>query len=182
MNTPPADTAPVPHGRFARLARLLTRTSFVLGAFGLLGAMSIDAGAVVGRHLGVPLLGSIELVESCVVLMASASLVGTTLERGHASVHILTQQLSAAGSVRLQRASDLLSAVFFAVLAIGSSIVARDLWGGDERTELLGLALAPLRLLWCASAFGIAGAFVAAAIRGEAAPRQHSIALHQERR
>jgi len=155
------------------IVRLLTRLSFGLGAFGLLGAMLIDSSAVVGRHLGMPVLGSIELVEACVVLMAAASLVGTTLGHGHASVHILTQQLSAAGSARLQRVSDVLSALFFAVLALGSLVVARDLWGGDERTELLGLPLLPLRALWCVSALGIVALFMAAAARG---------AMPQERR
>ncbi|HKP57374.1 MAG TPA: TRAP transporter small permease [Polyangiales bacterium] len=150
-------------------ARLLTRASFGLGAAGLLGAMLIDSSAVLGRHVGVPVLGSIELVEACVVLMASASLVGTTLGHGHASVHLLSQRLSPAGRSQLQRVSDVLSALFFGVLAVGSSIVASDLWDGDERTELLGLPLSPLRALWCASAFGIAVAFVAAAVRGSRA-------------
>ena len=147
-------------------ARMLTRVSFGLGAFGLLGAMLIDSSAVLGRHIGVPVLGSIELVEACVVLMASASLVGTTLGSGHASVHILTEQLSAAGRARLQRVSDLLSALFFGVLALGSLTIAGDLWGGDERTELLGLPLSPLRALWCVSAIGIVALFLAAAVRG----------------
>jgi TRAP-type C4-dicarboxylate transport system permease small subunit len=170
MSAAGLDSAPASRTRAARITQLLTRASFVLGAVGLLGAMLIDASAVVGRHLGVPLLGSIELVESCVVLMASASLVGTTLGQGHASVHILTEQLSASGRARMRRVSDLLSAVFFAALAIGSLMVARDLWGGDERTELLGLPLAPLRALWCASAVGIVALFIAAAVRGGPAP------------
>jgi TRAP-type C4-dicarboxylate transport system permease small subunit len=177
MSAAGLDSAPA--SRVARMTQLLTRTSFVLGAVGLLGAMLIDAGAVLGRHIGVPLLGSIELVESCVVLMASASLVGTTLGHGHASVHILTEQLSAVGRVRMRRVSDLLSAVFFAALAIGSIMVARDLWGGDERTELLGLPLAPLRMLWCASAVGIVALFIAAAVRGE--PAQHPAPPEEQR-
>jgi TRAP-type C4-dicarboxylate transport system permease small subunit len=177
MSAAGSDSAPA--SRVARITQLLTRVSFLLGAVGLLSAMLIDAGAVIGRHLGVPLLGSIELVESCVVLMASASLVGTTLGQGHASVHILTERLSAAGRARMRRASDGLSAAFFAVLAIGSMIVARDLWGGDERTELLGLPLAPLRALWCASAVGIVALFIAAAVRG--APAQHPVPPEEHR-
>jgi TRAP-type C4-dicarboxylate transport system permease small subunit len=182
MSASGLDPAPAPRTRVARISQLLTRVSFVLGAVGLLGAMLIDASAVVGRHLGVPLLGSIELVESCVVWMASASLVGTTLGRGHASVHILTQQLSAAGRARMQRVSDGLSAVFFAALALGSIVVARDLWGGDERTELLGLPLAPLRVLWCASASGIVALFIAAAVRGEPVVTAPPHAPPEERR
>jgi TRAP-type C4-dicarboxylate transport system permease small subunit len=182
MSESRSDIAPVPHARIARLTRALVRASFVLGAFGLLAAMSIDAAAVVGRHLGIPLLGSIELVESCVVLMASASLVGTTLEQGHASVQIVTQQLSAAGRIRLRRVADLLSACFFAALSLGSIVIARDLWGGDERTELLGLPLAPLRLLWCASSAGIVAVFVAAAVRGGIAPAERAFTASEEQR
>jgi TRAP-type transport system small permease protein len=148
-----------------RISRLLTRASFVLGAIGLLGAMVIDTLAVAGRHLAMPVLGSIELVEACVVLMASASLVGTTLEGGHASVHILTERLPPSATIAVERVSNALSAGFFALLAIGSLIVARDLWGGDERTELLGLPLAPLRALWCLSAAGVVALFAAAALR-----------------
>jgi TRAP-type C4-dicarboxylate transport system permease small subunit len=149
----------------ARAASVLMRASFVLGACGLLCAMLIDATAVVGRRLGMPVLGSIELVETCVVLMASASLVGTTLGEGHASVHILTERLATPWRIRMKRLADALSALFFAALAIGSLVVVRDLWGGDERTELLNLPLAPLRVLWCASAIGVVLLFVAAAVR-----------------
>lgn len=152
--------------RLPSLLNLLTKASFGLGAFGLLGAMLIDSSAVLGRHIGIPVLGSIELVEACVVLMASASLVGTTLGHGHASVHILTQRLASAGRTRVERASNLLSALFFAVLALGSIVVASDLWGGDERTELLGLPIMPLRALWCVTALGIVALFTTAAVRG----------------
>lgn len=154
------------------VARMLTRVSFGLGAFGLLGAMIIDSSAVLGRHISVPVLGSIELVEACVVLMASASLVGTTLGKGHASVHILTERLGHTGRSRMQRTSNVLCALFFSVLALGSLIVAGDLWGGDERTELLGLPLAPLRALWCVSALGIVALFLTAAASGEM-PEEH---------
>lgn len=154
-----------PRSGLARAASALMRASFLLGACGLLCAMLIDAAAVVGRGIGIPVLGSIELVESCVVLMASASLVGTTLGEGHASVHILTERLVTPWRIRMKRLADALSALFFAVLALGSLVVASDLWGGDERTELLQLPLAPLRGLWCVSALGIVVLFVAAAVR-----------------
>lgn len=45
----------------------LLRVSFVIGAVGMLGAMLIDAQAVLGRHIGVALLGSIELSEACII-------------------------------------------------------------------------------------------------------------------
>jgi TRAP-type C4-dicarboxylate transport system permease small subunit len=142
----------------------LVRALFVVGSVGLLGAMFVDAGAVLGRHIGTPLLGSIEIAEACIVLMASASLVTTTLERGHASVHIVTQRLGSGPRAWFQRFADALSALFFAAIVIGSGIVAADLWHGDEQSELLGIPIAPLRVFWGASAAGVAIAFFAHAL------------------
>lgn len=149
-DTSPEDTqeAPAPKG----VAGIMTRISFVIGAAALLVAMSVDALAVVGRHIGVPLLGSIEIVQACVVIAASSAMVGATLARTHAEVHILTERLSLRARIALRRVSDLLSATFFAALAAGSLWLVADLWGGHERTELLHLPLLPLRLIWCASA------------------------------
>ncbi|HKU42922.1 MAG TPA: TRAP transporter small permease subunit [Polyangiales bacterium] len=146
------------------LGARLARVSFWVGSAGLLGAMLIDSAAVLGRHLGVPLLGSIELVQACIVWMASASLVGTTLERGHASVHILTERLAAPRRAALRRAADLASALFFAFIAVGSGWLLLDLWHGAEQSELLGIPIAPLRVLWCASAAGVVASFTAQAL------------------
>lgn len=142
----------------------LLRASFAIGALGLLGAMVIDALAVIGRHINLPLLGSIELSEACIVGMASASLVGSTLERGHASVHLLTERLAARPRRALQRCADALSALFFAVIVAGSLMIAIDLMHGDERSELLGIPIAPLRWFWCASAAGVVAIFLAHAL------------------
>jgi TRAP-type C4-dicarboxylate transport system permease small subunit len=153
------------------LARVLTRASFAAGCVGLLLAMAVDATSVLGRHLGLPVRGSIELMRACVVVFASSALVGTTLSRGHASVHMLTERIPVIARRRLQRVTELASAVFFAVLAIGSLIVVSDLWSGDETTELLQLPLLPLRLLWCASACLIVFLFTAAALSRRGAGR-----------
>ena len=148
---------------------ILAKAAFVLGSLGLLCAMASDALAVLGRHLGLPLRGSIELVESSIVLMACASLVGTTLERGHASVHLLTERLPARARRVLASAANLAGALFFAWLLLGSALVLADLWHGAEQTELLGIPIAPLRVLWCATAAAIALAFGAQALAGRRA-------------
>lgn len=150
------------------LPAVLARISFVIGAIALLIAMGADALAVVGRHAGVPLLGSIEIVQACVVIAASSAMVGATLARTHAEVHILTERLSPASRALLRRVSDLLSAIFFAALALGSVWLAADLWGGHERTEMLHLPLLPLRIIWCASAGLMLVVFVLRAV----APRR----------
>jgi TRAP-type C4-dicarboxylate transport system permease small subunit len=144
---------------------LLATIAFVLGSAGLLAAMAGDVAAVIGRHLGIPFLGSIEIVQAAIVVAASSAMVGATLSRAHATVHIVTERLSAPNRRRFQRAADSLSALVFAALAAGSIWLAIDLWNGAESTELLGLPVKALRLVWCASAGIITSLFVTLAFR-----------------
>lgn len=131
---------------------LLSRVCFFIGAAGLLIAMAVDATAVVGRHVRVPLLGSIEIVQACIVMAASAAMVGATVARGHAAVHILLERVRPGTRRLLERFSDLLGAATAGLLLAGSLWIVADLWGGHEHTELLKMPLLPLRLFWCASA------------------------------
>jgi TRAP-type C4-dicarboxylate transport system permease small subunit len=132
--------------------RWLTAIAFLAGAAGLLLAMGLDTLAVLGRLAGRPLLGSIELIQACVVVAASSSLVSATLSGSHASVHVLTERLAPRRRRALERISRLLCASFFVWLLWGSGWVAVELWGGQEATELLGLPIEPLRLFFCTSA------------------------------
>lgn len=145
-----------PHEPPRGLAGLLLTISFAIGSAGLLIAMATDALAVAGRHLGLPLLGSIEIVQACIIVAASSAMVGATLSKTHAEVHILTERLKPGARAMLARVADLLSAAFAVALVIGSVWIFHDLWGGRERTEMLHIPLAPLRLVWCASAALIA--------------------------
>lgn len=133
------------------VAGLLVTVSFVIGSAALLIAMAADSIAVVGRHIGLPFLGSIEIVQTCIVIAASSAMVGATLGRKHAEVHILTERLSPRARSLLRRVANALGVVFFGCLLTGSVILVHDLWGGHERTELLHLPLTPLRMFWCAS-------------------------------
>ncbi|MFV3127034.1 TRAP transporter small permease [Niveispirillum sp. KHB5.9] len=143
---------------------LLTKLSFLLGAAGLLMAMSADAIAVLGRHVGFTVLGAIEVVQASVVLAASAAMVGATLSGAHARVHILIERLGPAWHKRFDQVSDLVSCLFFLFLAAGSAWVAAELWPGYEITEILGLPLRWLRLVWIGSCILIAVLFLARAL------------------
>ena len=146
------------------VAGLLMGASFVIGSAALLAAMCADTVAVIGRHLGTPFLGSIEIVQACIVVAASSAMIGATVSCTHAAVHILTERLRPGPRALLKRVSNLFGAVFFGCLFVGSAWLISDLWGGHERTELLHLPLAPLRLFWCASAGLILLLFLARAI------------------
>ena len=157
VEDPPASAGLVAPGPLARLF-------FLLGAAGLLTAMASDAVAVAGRHLGRPFLGSIELVQASVVIAASSAMISATLAGSHATVHVLLERLGARSRAVLEAFGALCGAACFAILGGGSAWLALDLRGGGERTELLGIPLAPLRLFWCASAAIVVGVFLVRAV------------------
>lgn len=142
------------------VGRWLERIAFVAGSVGLLTAMAADALAVLGRHLGLPILGSIEIVQASVVILASAAMIGATLRGSHARVHILIDRLHGRAREALKRGSDVLSALVFLVFAIGSLWIARELWTGHEHSELLHIPLRWLRVVWIVTALLIAAVFV----------------------
>src|SRR5579863_8055064 len=140
MTEPRDETAIEPANRAQRLL-------FDVGAIGLLFAIAADALAVLGRHLGIPLLGSIELMQAAILLAASAAMVMATVAKRHAVVHLLIDRLSPRQRSVMERVHALLSAVFFAALSIGSVWIAFDLRNGHEQSELLRIPFAPLRVL-----------------------------------
>lgn len=148
----PESAPPAPLGVGQRLV-------FWVGSVGLLSAAAIDGISVLGRHAGFAFLGSIELVQVAVVLIASSAMIGATIVGSHAAVHIVTERLSPRGAGRAKRIAALLAALTFALFAIGSAWVMADLWDGHERTELLLLPLRWFRLIWVAAALVIAGLF-----------------------
>lgn len=165
---PEQSLSDLPEDGVAAAGGPLARIAYVLGGIGLLGATATDALAVLGRHTGLHLLGSIELVQAMVVLLGTSAMLIATLVGGHASVHIVTERLSSARAAMLARIAALLSAAVFLLIAAGSAFVAADLWQGHELTELLHLPLRWLRLLWIVFALLIAGTFLRQAVRGTA--------------
>ncbi len=134
--------------------------AYWIGSAGLLTATAADALAVLGRHTGFALIGSIEIIQVSVVLIASSAMVAATIVGAHASVHILTERLAKPTADRLARISSGLSALIFLLLAAGSVWVASDLWSGFEQTELLGIPLRWFRVAWIAAALLIVTLFV----------------------
>ncbi|HEU4601413.1 MAG TPA: hypothetical protein VFS24_05570, partial [Steroidobacteraceae bacterium] len=66
---------------------------FYIGAIGLLLAMSVEAVAVLGRHIGVPFFGALELIQTAILMTASAAMVTTTISNTHARVTLLTERI-----------------------------------------------------------------------------------------
>ncbi len=143
----------------------LARVTYFVGGVGLLIATVSDFLAVVGRHTGFNLLGSIELVQAAIVLLASSAMLIATIVSGHAVVHMVTERLSKTIALLMLRSAAFVSALVFALLAIGSIWVASDLWHGYEQGELLHIPLKWLRALWICFASLIALQFLRFALR-----------------
>ena len=140
--------------------RLSEKLLFYLGAAALLFAMAIDAVAVLGRHVGVPLWGSIELVQAGILIASSTAILSATLAKKHAKVRILVDRLHGNPLMWLQRVQALFSAVFFLALVVGSIWIFLDMRGAYEESELLHIPYTPLRVICILSIVGVMLSFL----------------------
>lgn len=113
--------------------------------------MAVDAIAVVGRHLGVPLLGSLEIVQAMILIAASSALVSATRANKHAAVHLLLDRVNPAARSWLYRINALLCMAFLGLLAAGTAWIASDLRDAHEQSELLHISYVPLRMICLAA-------------------------------
>jgi TRAP-type C4-dicarboxylate transport system permease small subunit len=137
---------------------------FYLGACGLLVVMIVETLAVLGRHLGLPLLGAIEIIQAAILVSACAAVVLATVNSAHAAVHLLTDRLAAKSKRRLAQFTALLSALFFVGLTVGAVWLALDYWHAHEESDLLHIPFRPLRTLVAIAVASIACIFVYRAV------------------
>lgn len=126
-----------------------------IGGIALLAATLIDAVAVIGRHVGLPLTGSIEIMQAVVLVSGSLGLLVATAEQSHARVHLLVARLGPRGRSLADRLSDLLTLAFCAALLVGSGWIAVELWASQEQSELTAIPWRVLRLIANACLLGM---------------------------
>ena len=117
-----------------------------LGGGALLMATAIDTLSVIGRHIGWPVHGSIELIQPAVLVAGVLALLAATLAAGHACVHIVLDRLPPALRGQAKRFGALVTALFFAGLLAGSWWIMADLWSAHEVSELAGVPWRWMRL------------------------------------
>ncbi|CDO34912.1 TRAP transporter small permease subunit [Novosphingobium sp. KN65.2] len=117
-----------------------------LGGAALLAATAIDTLAVLGRHLGLPVTGSIELMQAAVLVSGSIGLLVSTIYRSHARVRLIVDRLPPSWRSIADRCSDGLTLLFVLALLAGSVWLSVDLWNAHEESELLGVPWRVLRL------------------------------------
>ena len=133
---------------------------FYIGAGSLLLATGVETLAVIGRHVGVPLLGTLEIIQACILVLASAAMLATTLNDSHASVTLLTARVNERWRRWLRVFSGALSAAFFICMAAGALWLTIELWNDHESSELLRIPYKPLRILSFVAAAAIAFVFL----------------------
>lgn len=142
------------------------RPLIFIGGVPLLVAMLVDSIAVVGRHLRMPLNGSIEIVQHALLIAGATAMVVATLTRSHALVRLLIDRLPTRPASWCRRTNDILSATYFLALAAGGIWLAIELAPGFEQSELLGLPYRPLRVLANFAVLLVALIFLRRAYRG----------------
>ena len=142
----------------------VSSAAMVLGAIGLFGAGLSDFCGVVGRHIGIPLPGAIELVRAFIVVVVSASLVAATWANGHASVHLVIDRLTSTARARMLRFGAAAGAATFVLISMAGLWMLSITWNGSEQTDLLGLPLVPLRIVWCVATLAVAARLASAAL------------------
>jgi TRAP-type C4-dicarboxylate transport system permease small subunit len=113
----------------------------------LLVAMAVDTLAMLGRHLRLPLLGSIEIVQAAVLIAASGSLLLATICQSHARVHLLLRRMPDGLRARFGSGHYIAAMLLMLALLAGSAWIASDLWSGHEESELLRIPWMPLRVI-----------------------------------
>jgi TRAP-type C4-dicarboxylate transport system permease small subunit len=88
----------------------------IAGAACLMGMMLLTCVDVVGRKLGHPIFGSVELVGFMATLAAALALPYTHHLKGHIGVEILVQNFSERTQALIELVTDTVSLVFFSLV------------------------------------------------------------------
>jgi TRAP-type C4-dicarboxylate transport system permease small subunit len=132
----------------------------VIGSLGLALAVLTDTVAVIGRHLNIALLGSIEIVQACIVLLSSGAIVAATKYGNHARVRILTNRLNPDFSAKLHYFTAIISTVYSLLMVGGCAWIIWEVWAEHERSEILHIPLVWLRLLLLAALLSVSAYFL----------------------
>jgi TRAP-type C4-dicarboxylate transport system permease small subunit len=96
----------------ARIRNLLK----IAGAVCLMGMVAITCADVVGRYLGHPIFGSVEIAGFLATLAAALALPYTHAMKGHIGVEILVVRFSRRTQAAIELGTNILSLVLFAVV------------------------------------------------------------------
>lgn len=88
----------------------------VAGAVALTGMMLLTCADVVGRYLGKPIFGSVELVGFLATLTAALALPYAHAKKSHIGVEILVQKLSPRTQMIIELCTNIVALAFFTIV------------------------------------------------------------------
>ncbi|WP_338446400.1 TRAP transporter small permease subunit [Pelagerythrobacter marensis] len=116
------------------------------GGIGLLFVAAIDTLAMIGRHAGFRLLGSIELIQPAVLVAGAIAIVFGTLVDAHARVRLVYDRLNSAWRWMADFCSELAMLAMLSIILVGSVWLMLDLWPSSEISEIVGVPWRWMRL------------------------------------
>lgn len=140
------------------------RPLVILGGAALLLAVATETLSVVGRHVGYPLLGAVELVQAAILVAACAAIIIATVERRHAVVNLVLNRLTATRRDTMERLGFALATLLVGAWLAGAVWIAVDMAPGQEESELLRIPYIPLRLIEIAALLAVTILFAVQAI------------------
>ena len=143
---------------------------FYVGSAGLLCMMVVETAAVVGRHVGLPVMGALEIVQAAIIPAACASMLIATQRGAHAAVHMLTGRLPHSARRWIEGAGAALASLFFVAMCGGAAWLAVEYWNSYEQSEVLHIPFRPLRALIALTGAALAVAFLFGAFHREKKP------------
>jgi len=104
----------------------------VLGAICLMGMTLLTCADVIGRYLGHPIFGSVELVGFMATLAVAFALPYTHEVRGHIGVEILVQNFSQRTQAIIEICTNSIALVFFVIVMWRMTVYARTIQKSGE--------------------------------------------------
>jgi TRAP-type C4-dicarboxylate transport system permease small subunit len=118
------------------------------GAAFLIAIMFIICSNVVFRIFGDVIPGTYELVEIMVVIVAGFALSDTEIHHRQTNVDMVTILLPKRIKLWIENACNLISWVYWAVIAWASASLMIDKAAKGEATDLLKISVIPFRVIW----------------------------------
>ena len=104
----------------------------ILGAACLAGMTFLTCADVVGRYLGHPIFGSVEIVGFMAILSVGLALPYTHQEKGHIGVEIITQMLSKRTQIIIDICTGSAAFLVFAIVTWRMFLYARTIKNSGE--------------------------------------------------
>lgn len=118
------------------------------GAAFLVAVMFIICANVVLRIFSRVIPGTYDLVEIMIVVVAGFALSDTEIHHRHTNVDMVTIHLPKKIKLWMENACNLISLVYWAVIAWASAGITIDKAARGEATDILKVSIIPFRVIW----------------------------------